>query len=307
MNNSIRSRYGCDYFDYNVLECAIQDLKSRYGFLKFDTVGSSILGRRISMISFGKGKRSIIYIGGHHGMEWITSALLAQFVWDFCEEFTRSDRVFDVSTRLLFETRTIHVIPMLNPDGIDYSIHGVSENNILRERLLRMNGGSDDFSRWQANARGVDLNHNYACGFQEYKIMESKLNIPCGAPTKYSGECSESEPETRALCNFVRLAMPELALSFHTQGEEIYYTSGEKTAASSLSIAKTISRLTGYKISFPSGSAKYGGFTDWFIDEFDKPSFTLECGLGKNPLPYSQFEDIYPRLKRSLFTIPILI
>ena len=90
-------------------------------------------------------------------------------------------------------------------------------------------------------------------------------------------------------------------------GEEIYYTSGDKFCRSSLSLAKTISRLTGYKISFPEGSAKYGGFTDWFIDEFNQPSLTLECGLGTNPLPFSDFESIYSKLKRALFTAPILI
>lgn len=240
-------------------------------------------------------------------MEWITSALLLQFVFDFCNEFVNNKSIFDISTKLLFETRRMDIIPMLNPDGIDYSIHGLADNNPLKDRILKMNGGNADFTHWQANARGVDLNHNYASGFAEYKILEKQLGIPCGSPTKYSGDCPESEPETRALCNFVRLTEPSLAISFHTQGEEIYYTSGEKTSTSSLPIAKTISRLTGYKVSFPGGSAKYGGFTDWFIEEFDKPSFTIECGIGENPLPFSQFEDIYPRIKRALFTVPILI
>ena len=195
---------------------------------------------------------------------------------------------------------------MLNPDGVDYSIHGVKMNNIIRERLIKMNNRTDDFTHWQANARGVDLNHNYNAGFEEYKIIEHQQNIVHGA-SKYSGEYSESEPETRALCNFVRFERPELALTLHTQGEEIYYTSGEKSSVNSLPIAKTLSRLTGYKISFPSGTAQYGGFTDWFIEEFDKPSFTLECGLGENPLPFSDFEKIYYKIKRALFTAPILI
>ena len=195
---------------------------------------------------------------------------------------------------------------MLNPDGIEYSIHGVSSNNILKDRLEKINH-CRDFTYWQANARGVDLNHNYNSGFNEYKIIEQKLNIHNGAATKYSGNYPESEPETQAICNFVRFQQPELAISLHTQGEEIYYTSGGYFCPNSLSIAKTISRLTGYKISFPEGSAKYGGCTDWFIEEFDKPSFTIECGLGKNPLPYSDFNKIYSKLKRALFTIPILI
>lgn len=295
------------YFDHAALENVINKLECKYDILQISNLGNSILDRSIPRITFGKGSKNVIYIGGHHGMEWITSALLIRFVNDFCEEYKNGSHVFDISARVLFETRKIHVIPMLNPDGIDYALHGVDEKNVLKDRLLRMNGGSDDFSHWQANARGVDLNHNYSAGFEEYKIIERNLGINSGCATKFSGEYSESEPETRALCNFVRFEMPELALSLHTQGEEIYYTSGEKSAENSLSIVKTISRLTGYKISLPSGTAKYGGFTDWFIDEFDKPAFTLECGRGENPLPFSDFDKIYSQLKRTLFTIPILI
>ncbi|MBO5715662.1 MAG: M14 family metallocarboxypeptidase [Clostridia bacterium] len=294
-----------EYFDHKNLEKTLIEIKNQYEFLEVGTLGNSIFGKNIPRLTLGKGKKSVIYIGAHHGMEWITSALLIQFVSDFCKEYKNGTNIFDVSTRVLFETRKIHIVPMLNPDGVDYAIHGVNEDNVIYNRLIKMND-STDFSHWQANARGVDLNHNYNAGFEEYKIVERIENINCGA-TKYSGEYPESEPETRALCNFVRFERPELALTLHTQGEEIYYTSGEKSSAISLSLAKTISRLTGYKISFPSGTAKYGGFTDWFIEEFDKPSFTLECGLGENPLPFSDFEKIYYKIKRALFIAPILI
>ena len=295
-----------EYFDYKKLEKTIIEFKNRYDFFDVGTLGCSILGKSIPRITLGNGQKSVIYIGAHHGMEWITSALLMQFVHDFCEEYKNGGKLFDISPRILFETRKIHIIPMLNPDGIDYSIHGINTDNVIYHRLIKMNNKSTDFTHWQANARGVDLNHNYNAGFEEYKIIERNGNISNGA-TKFSGEYSESEPETRALCNFVRFEHPDLALTLHTQGEEIYYTSGEKSSSTSLSIAKTLSRLTGYKISFPTGTAKYGGFTDWFIDEFDKPSFTLECGLGENPLPFSDFEKIYSQIKRALFLSPILI
>ena len=294
-----------EYFDHKNLEKILVKLKNKYEFIEIGTLGNSIFGKSIPRLTLGNGSKNVIYIGGHHGMEWMTSALLMQFVHDFCEEYQKGTNIFDVSTRVLFETRKIHIVPMLNPDGIDYAIHGMNENNIMHNRLLKMNG-SADFSHWQANARGVDLNHNYNAGFSEYKIIEGKENITPGV-TKYSGEYPESEPETRALCNFVRFERPSLALTLHTQGEEIYYTSSEKSSPLSLSLAKTLSRLTGYKISFPSGTSKYGGFTDWFIEEFDKPSFTLECGRGENPLPFNDFDKIYSAIKRSLFIVPILI
>lgn len=296
-----------DYYDYESLTRSINNLIEKYSFVDLGTIGNSILGHDIPRITIGKGNKSVIYIAGHHGMEWITSAILIKFLYDYCEEYKNDSLFGGISSRVIFETRKIHIIPMLNPDGIDYSIHGVSSNNILKDRLVKMNNNSLDFSSWQANARGVDLNHNYAVGFKEYKSIEKELNIINGANSKYSGEHPESEPETKALCNFVRYEMPELALSLHSQGEEIYYTCGEHSAHNSLPIAKTIARLTGYEISLPSGTAQYGGFTEWFIEEFNKPSFTIECGKGKNPLPITKLDEIYSRLKRALFTIPILI
>lgn len=293
-------------FDYSEMIEKIDEIKNKYSFVNVTSIGSSILGKSIPLLTLGKGKKSVIYIGAHHGMEWITGALLVNFVKDLSKNYIEGKYLYEISTKILLETRKIYVIPMLNPDGVDYSIHGVSQDNVLRNRLIKMNQGND-FSDWQANARGVDLNHNYNAGFKEYKIIEQNMNLHNGAKSKYSGEYPESEPETRALANFTRWAQPDLAISLHTQGEEIYYTSGEKTCAVSLPIVKTISRLTGYKISLPSGTAKYGGFTDWFIEEFDRPSFTLECGSGKNPLPYTDFDKIYQCIKRALFTIPILI
>lgn len=305
-DSTLASTYG-KYFDHAEMIKHLENLKSKYNFISIGTLGKSILGKSIPIVTVGKGKKSVLYIGAHHGMEWITSAVLVAFLSDFCKEYAFGKNIFDISTRVIFETRKLIIVPMLNPDGVDYQIHGISENNAIRDRVIRMNGGSTDFSRWQANARGVDLNHNYSAGFEEYKIVERGLGIIGGCPTKYSGDHSESEPETKALCNFVRFEEPQIALSLHTQGEEIYYTDQELCASSSLAIVKTLSRLTGYKISLPSGTARYGGFTDWFIEEFDRPSFTLECGLGENPLPFSDLDLIYAKLKRALFTTPILI
>ncbi len=294
------------YFDFAELERAVLALQSKYDFLNIGTIGKSIFGKSIPIISFGKGTKSIIYIGAHHGMEWITSALLTKFLFDFCEEYTHGGTYFGISCRVLFDTRRIHVIPMLNPDGVSYAIHGIDEDNVLHSRLIRMNG-SEDFSHWQANGRGVDLNHNYRAGFEEYKAIENSLGIFGGAATKFSGEYPESEPEVKALCDFVRFERPSIALTLHTQGEEIYYTSGPSGASSPSSAVSALSRLTGYSVSHPEGSAKYGGFTDWFIDEFGAPSFTFECGKGKNPLPFSDMPSIYSRIKRALFTAPTLI
>lgn len=35
------------------------------------------------------------------------------------------------------------------------------------------------------------------------------------------------------------------------------------------------------------------GYKDWFIQIYNRPGYTIEAGLGENPLPISQFDKIY--------------
>jgi g-D-glutamyl-meso-diaminopimelate peptidase len=98
-----------------------------------------------------------------------------------------------------------------------------------------------------------------------------------------------------------------MILTLHSQGEEIYYTSGGVTAPGSFAIGKRLEVMTGYKLNEPEGAAAYGGLTDWFIAEKKRPSYTIECGLGENPLPFSDFCEIYTRLRQALFVAPTLV
>ena len=44
----------------------------------------------------------------------------------------------------------------------------------------------------------------------------------------------------------------------------------------------------------------YAGYKDWFIMNYDRPGYTVEAGLGENPLPMSQFAQIYEDNKEIL-------
>lgn len=295
-----------EYFDHSALIALVRELGERYPWIGTGVIGTSLLGRSIPLLSLGNGDRSVLYIGAHHGMEWITSAILAILARDLAEAYEHDLMLFGVSVRTMLSLRRIHIVPMLNPDGVEYAIHGIESAGILRERVISMCEGTD-ISRWQANARGVDLNHNYRSGFEEYKLIERALGIYRGAPTRYSGEYPESEPEVRAICSLVRYAPPSLSLTLHTQGEEIYYTSGGRCTAECERIARRVADMTAYTLATPEGAAAYGGFTDWLVGELGLPSLTLECGRGQNPLPPSSLCRIYSRLRRALICAPTLI
>lgn len=279
----------------------------KYPFLSVTEIGESLCGRSIPLVTLGNptAKKSVLYVGTHHAAEWITTMVLLRFIGDFCEAYKSGVRMYNVGMDYLFDKRRILIVPMLNPDGVELELHGVTEDFPLRERVLRMNGGSEDFTLWQANARGVDLNHNYNARFGEYKKVEAELGIEPGA-TKYSGEYPESEPEVVALCNLIRIdGTIRCILTLHAQGEEIYY--GDDAApAGARTMGRLISRMSGYRLMHTDGTASYGGLTDWYVREFGRPAFTIECGRGKNPLPAGDLFGIYAALREVLFSAPFL-
>lgn len=294
-------------FDYTALMERVHHLADAYSFVTLSYIGTSILDRAIPILHFGKGDRRVLYVGAHHGMEWITALVLTQFLEEFCQVVETKRRVCGIYPCDLLEGYTLSVIPMLNPDGVEYQIHGVSEDNPLRDRLLEMNNGSEDFSTWQANARGVDLNHNYDAGFAEYKKLEREQGIEKGAPTRYSGECAESEVEVAALCNFMRFSAPwQGVMTLHTQGEEIFSPTCKGTRSNTVT-ARRLAQLTGYRLSRAEGLAAYGGLSDWCAEKLSVPAFTMECGRGKNPLPITQISSIYATMRASLFLFPIIL
>lgn len=290
----------------SALSMCVDALCERYEIIERGELAHSILGKSIPLLKVGKGDKAVLYVGAHHGMEWITSVLLLYFLDELCDAYVTKRQTVGLTMDFVFKSRSLIFVPMLNPDGVDLAILGKEAGGILLERQIRMNGDNEDFSRWQANARGVDLNHNYQTGFVEYKRLEQKMGIPCGAPTRYSGDSPESEPESAALANLVRTLFPHSIYTLHTQGEEIYCGGGEGVGERILSVGRTLSGLSGYRLAIPNGSAAYGGLTDYAVRALGIPSFTIECGKGENPLPPSSALLLYATLRRMLFYSTIL-
>ena len=293
---------------YNELIENLTQLSSNHPVVEFSYIGNSILDRPIPLITLGdkNAEKSVLYVGTHHACENICTSVLLRFINEYIGAYERFGQICQINMHYLNKMRKIHIVPMLNPDGVEYRLHGLENNNPIKDRVIAYNEGND-FSKWQSNARGVDLNHNYNAYFEEYKEIERARGITNGK-TKYSGEYPESEPEVSALCSFIRYNQDNLdaVLSLHTQGEEIYYSSRGKIPKKSYHVSKILSRMTKYSLSEPSDTASYGGLTDWLINELDIPAFTIECGKGENPLPISQLPIIYASLRELLFTFPIL-
>jgi len=297
--------------------------------LGVSTLAYSVCGRRIPYLHIGEGRRCVLYVAGHHASEWICGLPLLAFARELCGLYPHgAESPADgddtgmpacgenteaapaplpgdsLCTPRLLEQYRFLIVPQLNPDGVALQQNGPDPNHVLWRRQMSMNGGDPDFTHWQANARGVDLNHNYSVGFCEYRRLEAERGILGGAPSLYSGAYPESEPETASLANLIRLLRPSLILTLHTQGEEIYFDAPHATP-SMHRMAEGLSSLTGYRLAIAASTAAYGGLTEWAV-RCGIPSFTLECGKGENPLPLSDAGEIYRRLRTALFCAPQL-
>ncbi len=101
------------------------------------------------------------------------------------------------------------------------------------------------------------------------------------------------EPEALAIYNFTVSHNFSLVLAYHTQGKEIYWQFQNFIPENSFEIGKKFSEVSRYSLSKTPYNSSFAGFKDWFIQEFNKPGYTIEAGLGENPLPVSQFDSIY--------------
>ena len=278
---------------YGELIERLNDLQNARQGITVSYIGQSVFERGIPLITLGDrlAQKSVLYVATHDATENICSSVLMNFIEEYLNVYERCSQMYQINLRYLHKMRKIYIVPMLNPDGVEYRLNGVDEKNPIKGRILAHNG-SDDFSKWSANGRGVDLECNYNVSFEKNKN------------TKYAGEYAESEPEVAALTSFIRYNSKEIEsiLSLETSGERVCYKTKESVNKRAEHIGGLLSRSTGYALT----EERIMGLGNWFNKEFEKPAFTVKCGVGESPLPPSQLMLIYSHLKETLFTFPIL-
>lgn len=169
---------------------------------------------------------------------------------------------------------SVYFIPLLNPDGVKISLY---------KKPL-----------YKANLNGVDLNTNF-----DARWGTGVKNVRYKGDENYIGEFPFSEKETRALRDFTLKISPDMTVSYHAKGEEIYYEfyQSEKDLKRDFLLAKAAARSTGYKIRTPYGSA--GGYKDWCIEKLKIPALTIEVGSDRlsHPIKKEFADEIFEKNK----------
>ncbi|EKN66275.1 gamma-D-glutamyl-meso-diaminopimelate peptidase [Neobacillus bataviensis LMG 21833] len=276
---------GISSCDYKRLVKIINDFKRVYPFITVNTIGTSVLGNPIHEIRIGTGAKKIHMNASFHANEWITTMVLMCLVNQYLLALTNGALMKGSTALNLYQEVELSIVPMVNPDGVDLVLNGPPSH--LKEEIIRINEGSDDFVHWKANINGIDLNNQFPANWD---ICKQNKQPKAPAPRDFPGSAPLTEPEAAAMAELVRKNSFDCVLAFHTQGKEFYWGYEGHEPPESEKLAKEFEKVSGYQaIQYVNSHA---GFKDWFIQEFKRPGFTLELGKGINPLPLSQFLEI---------------
>ena len=241
------------------------------------SIGKSIQGRDILGIRISGDLKNasqlpgIIIMGGHHAREHVSVELPIRFAQHYLTELKNGNpRVFKQ-----LHSRDIHIIPAINPDGMEYDIEGGKYKTWRKNRKQNKQG-----------TYGVDLNRNY--GFKWGTGGSSNDS----SSDVYMGEHPFSEPETQAVKAYVEKNQNlTVLLSVHTFSQLILYPWGHtydpiqdsKAREVHEKMAREMAQWNGYK---PQQSSELyiasGDTTDWSYGEHKIISFTFELDPANN-------------------------
>jgi predicted deacylase len=263
-----------DFHSYRELESDLEALENAYpGTVKLAIIGTSLEGRNIYAVKLSDdperndGEPGILILGCHHAREWI-SVDVPLFLARYLAESAASDP----AVRSLLARGEIWIVPLVNPDGLEYSI--------------------DVYRYWRKNRRansdgsfGVDLNRNYGYMWG----LDDAGSSPSPLSEVFRGTSAFSEPETRAVRDLFLSREFRAVVSFHSFSQAILYPWGYADVATDrdealreigLEMAGLIEAVNGRAyFCGRAASALYvtnGDTTDWTFAETGVPSYTIE-------------------------------
>ncbi len=297
-------------YTYEQMMARLHWLREAYPHLiKLGSVGKSVEGRELWSLSLGRGERRILIVGACHAREWLTSALLVKTIETYAQAYGSGGTVDGYPVREVLDQYTMVFVPMQNPDGVTLAQFGLAAFPVEKHaQLLAMKpGSSDNFTRWKANIRGVDLNRQHSAG---PKGWEKHKNAP-KTPRKpwfeeYPGPGPESEPESRAVAGLIRQGGFDLVLSYHSSGNCFYWyffqdhLHGSSIMERDRRIVQAMSEYSNYT-AFPpereSGNPA-SHLTAWVVHDLKIPCITVEIGkFTTGYLKMADLSSIWPRTR----------
>lgn len=260
-------------------------------FTQLELIGKSVEGRNIHALKVGTGKKMILMDASMHAREHMTTNVLMEMIDQYTVAYANNSKFGTYNVRSVLSDVAIWFVPMVNPDGVTLVQYGP---NAMKNpmQVKQINGYSSDFGRWKANARGVDLNRNFDSRW---------AGLPKGSPSwhMYRGPAPFSEPESKALGQFMAKYPFKTNLAIHSSGQVIYWGFNAQTKFRNTILARLLSNTTGYGLIKSSETAPIGVSTVYFTKVTGMPGMTIEIApyAGNAPVPLLRWNDVWKRMQ----------
>ncbi len=251
-------------------------------------------GRYIPVLRLGNenAEHHILFQGAIHGREHMTAWVLMAMA-DYA-----------LSHDALKPEVCIHILPMVNPDGVTISqtqVLNPVQQAIYELDLTAGYTALDEASyaaQWKANCLGVDINRNFPAGWEEIDDRDRPSS------QQYRGSEPFSCAEAYALREYTQAYDFGATISYHAHGSVIYYEYGGQESVNALSeeLGQAVGKITGYLL-LDSDGVDGAGYKDWAIAELGIPSLTVEIGCGNAPLHQRELYSIFARNKDVISTV----
>ncbi len=303
----------------------LRDITEQYSEITGLTqVGHSVEGVPLWCIKVGRGNKDILVVGAAHAREWITTPVLVEqartYAGDYYQEGNelseKEGMIKGVTMQKLLEEYKLWFIPMLNPDGVRLAQKGPSLYPERKEELLSMNksGMGDDFTRWKANIRGVDLNRQYNVNWEEtleLAHVESQREVRLEPSYQnHLGEEPYSEPESRAVAQLLKDEDRDfrLGLDYHSTGQFIFWYYGQEGEHLEVNrrMVREMSDYSGY------GKMATGSFFEpntclvrYMINKHELPGATVEIAPFTTGI--RDMRDFEEAVENNRYMVPVAV
>lgn len=161
--------------------------------LRVHAIGTTAEGRSIVVLELGNTsgkdeKSGLMATFAQHSEEHETTTLGLDFVKYILKNYGKDDNITNV-----LNAKTIYIVPMVNPDGVEYEFSKGKDSLSWRKNRNMLS----------ENVYGVDLNRNWGYHWDASinKEIDQKANTP--NDEYYHGEQAFSEIETKSLSEFI--------------------------------------------------------------------------------------------------------
>lgn len=274
----------------------ILSIVKAYPFCRTEVITTTVFGRPLRTLVIGNGPRKVIYSASHHANEWITSLVLLKFAEEFAKAISENGTIFGIEAGKIADAATVYMVPMVNPDGVDLVTGAILPGTPAYESARNLSEFYPEIpfpQGWKANLLGVDLNLQYPAGWLQAREIKFSQGFTRPGPRDYVGRAPLDQRESRALAGYTEYIDPALVLAYHTQGEVIYWQFKDYQIPEAEALGEVFAQVSGYSLEDTPFESSFAGYKDWFIQTFRRPGYTIEAGIGENPLPLTQFDNIY--------------